>query len=94
MRRKWILISLVLFAMAGVLLAYPLVSTVINSKYHSDIETAYTAAIEDTNTAELEQQRQAAKQYSGTPGFRPAVAFWPDEQEGGLSMDADRVRPA
>ena len=52
MRRKWILISLVLFAMAGVLLAYPLVSTVINSKYHSDIETAYTAAIEDTNTAE------------------------------------------
>ena len=64
MRRKWILISLVLFAMAGVLLAYPLVSTVINSKYHSDIETAYTAAIEDTNTAELEQQRQAAKQYN------------------------------
>ena len=64
MRRKWILISLVLFAVAGVLLAYPLVSTIINSKYHSDIETAYTAAIEDTNTAELEQQWQAAQQYN------------------------------
>ena len=36
----------------------------MNEKYHSDIETAYTAAIEDTNTAELEQQRQAAEQYN------------------------------
>ena len=64
MRRKWILISLVLFAVAGVLLAYPLVSTIINSKYHSDIETAYTAAIEDSNADELTQQRQAAQQYN------------------------------
>ena len=62
MRHKWILISFVLFAVAGVLLAYPLVSTIINSKYHSDIETAYTAAIEDSNADELEQQRQAAQQ--------------------------------
>ena len=64
MRHKWILISFVLFAVAGVLLAYPLVSTIINSKYHSDIETAYTAAIEDSNADELEQQRQAAQRYN------------------------------
>ena len=64
MRHKWILISFVLFAVAGVLLAYPLVSTIINSKYHSDIETAYTAAIEDSNADELEQQRQAAEQFN------------------------------
>ena len=64
MRHKWILISFVLFAVAGVLLAYPFVSTIINSKYHSDIETAYTAAIEDSNADELEQQRQAAQQYN------------------------------
>ena len=64
MRHKWILISFVLFAVAGVLLAYPLVSTIINSKYHSDIETAYTAAIEDSNADELEQQRQAAQQHN------------------------------
>ena len=64
MRHKWILISFVLFAVAGVLLAYPLVSTIINSKYHSDIETAYTAAIEDSNADELEQQRQAAERYN------------------------------
>lgn len=64
MRHKWILISFVLFAVAGVLLAYPLVSTIINSKYHSDIETAYTAAIEDTDAAELTAQREAAEQYN------------------------------
>ena len=64
MRHKWILISFVLFAVAGVLLAYPLVSTIINSKYHSDIETAYTAAIADTDAAELTAQREAAQQYN------------------------------
>lgn len=64
MRHKWILISFVLFAVAGVLLAYPLVSTIINSKYHSDIETAYTAAIADTDDIELTAQREAAQWYN------------------------------
>ena len=64
MRHKWILISFVLFAMAGVLLAYPLVSTIINSKYHSNIETAYTAAIADTDDIELTAQREAAERYN------------------------------
>ena len=64
MRHKWILISFVLFAVAGVLLAYPLVSTIINSKYHSDIETAYTAAIADTDDIELTAQREAAERYN------------------------------
>ena len=81
MRHKWILISFVLFAVAGVLLAYPLVSTIINSKYHSDIETAYTAAIEDSNADELEQQREAAEQYnamlSGTASISEGGASAP-----------------
>ena len=64
MRHKWILISFVLFAVAGVLLAYPLVSTIINSKYHSDIETTYTAVIADTDDTELTAQREAAEQYN------------------------------
>ena len=64
MRHKWILISFVLFVVAGVLLAYPLVSTIINSKYHSDIETAYTAAIADTDDIELTAQREAAERYN------------------------------
>ena len=50
--------------MALGLLFYPLMGEFLNEKYHSDIETAYTAAIEDTNTAELEQQRQAAERYN------------------------------
>lgn len=79
MRHKWILISFVLFAVAGVLLAYPLVSTIINSKYHSDIETAYTAAIEDSNADELEQQRQAAQQYNAMLSGTAAIT------EGGAS---------
>lgn len=43
---------------------YPLVGELLSEKYHSDIETAYTAAIEDSNADELEQQRQAAQQYN------------------------------
>ena len=79
MRHKWILISFVLFAVAGVLLAYPLVSTIINSKYHSDIETAYTAAIADTDAAELTAQREAAQQYNAMLSGAATIA------EGGAS---------
>ena len=43
---------------------YPLVGELLSEKYRSDIETAYTAAIEDSNADELEQQRQAAQQYN------------------------------
>ena len=63
-RKRYILTSFALFALAGALLAYPLVSTIINSKYHSDIETAYTAAIADTDDIELTAQREAAERYN------------------------------
>ena len=36
----------------------------MNEKYHSDVETAYTAAIADTDDAELTAQREAAEQYN------------------------------
>ena len=36
----------------------------MNEKYHSDVETTYTAAIKDTDDAELTAQRQAAEQYN------------------------------
>lgn len=36
----------------------------MNEKYHSDIETAYTAAIENTDDTELTAQREAAEQYN------------------------------
>ena len=50
--------------MALGLLLYPLVGEFLNEKYHSDVETTYTAAIEDTDDAELTAQRKAAEQYN------------------------------
>ena len=61
--KRWLLAA-ACGAVALGLLLYPLVGELLSEKYHSDIETAYTAAIEDTNTAELERQRQAAQQYN------------------------------
>ena len=50
--------------MALGLLLYPLVGELLSEKYHSDIETSYTAAIKDTDDAELTTQWQAAQQYN------------------------------
>lgn len=51
-------------AVALGLMLYPLVGELLSEKYHSDIETAYTAAIEDTDKTELTDQREAAEQYN------------------------------
>lgn len=50
--------------MALGLLFYPLAGELVSEKYHSDVETTYTAAIEDTDAAELTDQREAAEQYN------------------------------
>ena len=36
----------------------------MNEKYHSDVETTYTAVIEDTDDVELTAQREAAQRYN------------------------------
>ena len=51
-------------AVAFGLMLYPLVGELLNEKYHSDVETTYTAAIADTDDAELTAQREAAEQYN------------------------------
>jgi sortase A len=51
-------------AVALGLLFYPLVRELLSEKYHSDVETTYTAAIADTDDAELTAQREAAEQYN------------------------------
>ena len=43
---------------------YPLVGELLSERYHSDIETVYTATIEDTDKTELTAQREAAQQYN------------------------------
>ena len=61
--KRWLLAA-ACGAVALGLLFYPLVGELLSEKYHSDIETAYTAAIEDTDAAELTAQREAAEQYN------------------------------
>ena len=51
-------------AVALGLLFYRLVGELLNEKYHSDVETTYTAVIADTDDAELTVQREAAQQYN------------------------------
>lgn len=61
--KRWLLATACGVVALGLLL-YPLVGELLSEKYHSDVETAYTAAIEDTDDAELTAQRQAAQQYN------------------------------
>ena len=61
--KRWLLAA-ACGAVALGLLLYPLIGELMSEKYHSDVETTYTAAIEDTDDAELTAQRQAAEQYN------------------------------
>ena len=61
--KRWILAAACGVVALGLLL-YPLIGELVSEKYHSDVETTYTAAIEDTDAAELTAQREAAEQYN------------------------------
>ena len=75
--KRWLL-SAACGAVALGLLFYPLAGELVSEKYHSDVETTYTAAIEDTDAAELTDQREAAEQYkamlSGTASISEGEA--------------------
>ena len=78
--KRWILAAACGVMAAGLLL-YPLIGELVSEKYHSDVETTYTAAITDTDDAELTAQRQAAEQYnamlSGTAAITAGGASAP-----------------
>ena len=61
--KRWLLAAACGVVALGLLL-YPLVGEFLSEKYHSDVETTYTAAIEGTDDTELTTQRQAAQQYN------------------------------
>ena len=61
--KRWLLAAACGVVALG-LLIYPLIGELMSEKYHSDVETTYTAAIEDTGDAELIAQRKAAEQYN------------------------------
>ena len=96
--KRWLLAAACGVAALGLLL-YPLVGELLSKKYHSDIETAYTAAIEDSNADELTQQRQAARQYNamlsgaaiteGGASAPPSVAYEQQLTVGGVMAYVD-----
>lgn len=61
--KRWLLAAACGIVALGLLL-YPLIGELMSERYHSDVETTYTAAIEDTDNAELTAQREAAEQYN------------------------------
>ena len=61
--KRWLLAAACGVVALGLLL-YPLVGELLSEKYHSDVETTYSAAIEGTDDTELTAQRQAAQQYN------------------------------
>ena len=77
---RWLLAAAFGVVALGLLL-YPLVGELLSEKYHSDIETSYTAVIADTDDAELTAQREAAEQYndmlSGAATITKGGAFAP-----------------
>lgn len=61
--KHWILAAACGVVALGLLL-YPLIGELVSEKYHSDVEITYTAAIADTDDAELTAQREVAQQYN------------------------------
>ena len=61
--KRWLLAAACGVVALGLML-YPLIGELVSEKYHSDVETTYTAAIADTDDAELTAQREAAEQYN------------------------------
>ena len=76
--KRWLLAAACGVAALGLML-YPLVGELLSERYHSDIETVYTAAIEGTDKTELTAQREAAQQYNAMLSGAVAIT------EGGAS---------
>lgn len=72
-----ILAAVVVFLLALVLMLYPIISTRINAKYASEIQTTYEAVIEDTDNSELLAAKEAATRYneSITPGATDTESY-------------------
>ena len=76
--KRWLLAAACGVAALGLML-YPLVGELLSERYHSDIETVYTATIEDTDKTELTAQREAVQQYNAMLSGAVAIT------EGGAS---------
>lgn len=72
-----ILAAVIVFLLALGLMLYPIISTRINARYASEIQTTYEAVIEDTDNSELIAAKEAAIRYneSITPGATDTDAY-------------------
>lgn len=71
---KWRLLAVACGILALGLLLYPLMSELLNERYHSDVETVYANSIADTDDAELATQRRAAEEYNAMLRGEAAVS--------------------
>ena len=76
--KRWMLAAACGIAALGLML-YPLAGEFLSERYHSDVETAYTAVIADTDDTELAAQWKAAEQYNAILSGQAAIT------EGGAS---------
>lgn len=76
--KRWMLAAACGIAALG-LMIYPLAGEFLSERYHSDIETVYTVAIEGTDKTELTAQWKAAEQYNAMLYGQAAIT------EGGAS---------
>lgn len=83
-----ILAAVVVFLLALGLMLYPIISTRINARYASEIQTTYEAVIEDTDNSELMAAKEAAIAYNEaiTPGATDTEAY---SQEALLAASQD-----
>ena len=80
MKRRQILsitAAMIVFLLALGLMLYPIISTRINARYASEIQTSYEAVIEGTDNSELIAAKEAAIRYneSITPGTSDTDAY-------------------
>lgn len=69
--------AVLVFLLALGLMLYPLISSCINAKYASEIQTTYEAVIEDTDNSELLAAKEEAIRYneSITPGATDTESY-------------------
>lgn len=63
-RKTSIIAGIVCLVLALLLLGYPLAGELLAKKYHSDVESQYTAAVDEAEETMLQAERKAAMEYN------------------------------
>lgn len=63
-KRKVLILSIFCAVLAILLMLYPLIGNLMSEKHHSDLQTVYTSAVEETDTKDLTAAYEAAAAYN------------------------------